>query len=70
MLRCCTADQVLQLLWKAQPDEAAKQSFPYKGKLRLLLADDPYYEVAPDPLSPWRLWVKLLVGTIKGLLNY
>jgi hypothetical protein len=60
---------VLQLLWKAQPDDAAKHAMPYKGKLQQLLGDDPYYQLAPDPISG-RLWVQLQVGSIKCLLNY
>lgn len=60
---------MLQLLWKAQPDEAAKQVMPYKGKLQALLGDDPYYDLAPDPLSG-RMWVRLQVGAIKNLLNF
>lgn len=63
------ADQVLQLLWKAQPDDAAKQAMPYKGKLQQLLGDEPHYQLAPDPISG-RMWVQLQVGSIKRLLNF
>jgi hypothetical protein len=65
----CASDQVLQLLWKAQPDEAAKQPMPYQGRVNVLLGDDPYYEMDPESQGK-RSWVQLRVGNIKGLLNF
>lgn len=70
---CCrctwlSAEQVLQVLWKAQPDEAAKQEMPYKGRAAVLFSDDPYYELAPD--TSGRKWIQLKIAQIKGLLNY
>jgi hypothetical protein len=67
------ADQVLQLLWKAQPDEASQQLMPYKGRVWQLLSDDPYYRLEPDPsgaANPHESWVQLRLANIKGLLNY
>lgn len=62
-------DQVLQVLWKAQPDEAAKHAMPYQGRVDVLLGDDPYYELGPETQGK-RSWVQLRVGSIKGLLNF
>lgn len=46
---------------------------PYKGRVWYLLADDPYYELSPDPegyANPNNSWVQLRLANIKGLLNY
>lgn len=61
------ADQVLQLLWKAQPDEDASKPMPYIGQLRDLLGGDPYFELGGGKGAAG---VKLNVDNIKKLLNF
>lgn len=62
------AAQVLQLLWKAQPDEAANVPFPYTGRLGSLLGGDAYPQPCVD--GGQVVGVKLRVGDIKKLLNF
>lgn len=64
-----SADQVLQLLWKAQPDEAAGSPMPYIGHLRRLLGGDPYLTLCTDAEGKV-IGVKLRVQKIKKLLNF
>lgn len=59
---------MLQLLWKAQPDEAANTPFPYTGRLGSLLRGDAYLQLRVD--SGQVVGVKLRVGDIKRLLNF
>lgn len=67
--KTCAAGQVLQALWRAQPDESAKQAMPYQGRVNVLLADDPYYALGLEAQGKCS-WVQLKVGSIKGLLNF
>jgi hypothetical protein len=62
------AAQVLQLLWKAQPDEAANTPFPYTGRLGSLLGGDAYLEMCVE--GGQVVGVKLRVGLIKSMLNF
>jgi hypothetical protein len=61
---------VLHDIWRAQPDPASLQPFPYTKKLRELLSGDPYFSVVVDPDCNSHYWVKLEVDKIKGMLNF
>lgn len=63
------AAQVLQLLWKAQPDASANEPMPYTGKLGMLLGGDAYLQLCDGP-DGRVLGVKLKVQEIKKLLNF
>lgn len=62
-------DQVLQLLWKAQPDAAATSPMPYAGRVQELLLGDPYLDLVAGKAGKVA-GVKLAVHEIKKLLNF
>jgi hypothetical protein len=62
-------DQVLQLLWKAQPDAAASNPMPYMGRMHELLLGDPYLDLLTGQGGKG-VGVKLRVTEIKKLLNF
>lgn len=66
---------MLNALWKAQPDAAASQPFPYskrvhQGALKALLEGDPFFEVLQDKHCASHWWVRLNVEKIKSNLNF
>jgi hypothetical protein len=61
---------VLSVLWKAQPDAAAQEPFPYTGtqQLRQLLCADPFFDIRRE--AGGQAWVKLRLSKIKEVLNF